>query len=100
MLLNMIIVSNFLRNNAFAGPFWYAAGATVPIMVFSVLAVELKRKAPNAHTFLEIVRARWGDTAHKVFFFFAMTTNIIVTAMLLLGGASVMHALTGMSKYI
>jgi Na+/proline symporter len=48
---------------------------------------------------LEIIRARWGDTAHKVFFFFALTTNIIVTAMLLLGGASVFSALTGINRY-
>ena len=48
---------------------------------------------------LEIVRARWGNTAHKVFFVFAILTNIIVTAMLLLGGASVMNALTGMNLY-
>ncbi len=42
-------------------------------------------------------RARWGDTAHKVFFCYALTTNVIVTAMLLLGGAGVLSALTGMS---
>lgn len=34
-----------------------------------------------------------------MFFFFAITTNIIVTSMLLLGGASVLNALTGMSSY-
>ena len=31
-----------------------------------MLAVEIKRKAPSAHTVLEIVKARWGRTAHKV----------------------------------
>jgi len=49
-----------------AGPFWYAAGATIQILLFGVLAVEIKRKAPSAHTVLEIVKARWGCTAHKV----------------------------------
>ena len=81
------------------GPFWYAAGASVPIFAFSIVAVNVKIRAPNAHTLLEIVRARWGDAAHKVFFFFAITTNIIVTSMLLLGGANVLNALTGMSSY-
>ena len=42
------------------------------------------------------MRARWGTTAHLVFMYFALLTNIIVTAMLLLGGASVTNALTGM----
>lgn len=51
-----------------SGPFWYASGATIQILLFGILAVEIKRKAPNAHTMLEIVRARWGNTAHKVFF--------------------------------
>jgi hypothetical protein len=43
--------------------------------------------------------ARWGRTAHIVFFFFCFLTNIIVTSMLILGGASVMNALTGMDIY-
>lgn len=35
----------------------------------------------------------------QVFFFFCALTNIIVSAMLILGGAAVMTALTGMSTY-
>lgn len=35
----------------------------------------------------------------QVFFFFCFLTNIIVSAMLILGGAAVMTALTGMSTY-
>ena len=91
--------SNVAWQYGISGPFWYASGATVQIILFGILAVEIKRKAPNAHTMLEIVRARWGNTAHKVFFVFGILTNIIVTAMLLLGGASVMNALTGMDLY-
>jgi Na+/proline symporter len=71
----------------------------VPIFAFAVIACNIKIRAPNAHTVLEIVRARWGDRAHKVFFCFAITTNVVVTAMLLLGGASVLNALTGMNRY-
>lgn len=33
-----------------SGPFWYASGATAQILLFATLAIELKRKAPNAHT--------------------------------------------------
>lgn len=33
-----------------SGPFWYASGATVQVILFATLAIELKRKAPNAHT--------------------------------------------------
>ncbi|KAL3738562.1 hypothetical protein ACJRO7_020003 [Eucalyptus globulus] len=63
------------------------------------MAIEIKRKAPHAHTVCEIVRARWGTAAHIVFLVFCFMTNIIVTAMLLLGGSAVVNALTGMNIY-
>ena len=79
-----------------SGPFWYAAGASIQVLLFGILAIELKRKAPNAHTFLEIIRARYGNGSHKIFLVFALMTNMIVTAMLLLGGSAVVNGLTGM----
>jgi len=88
--------SNVAFSYGVSGPFWYASGASIQVLLFGVLAIEVKRKAPTAHTFLEIIRARWGDAAHKVFLFFAFLTNIIVTAMLLLGGSATVNALTGM----
>ena len=45
----------------------------------------------------EIVKARWGKTAHLTFLFFAFCANIIVTSMLLLGGAATVEALTGVN---
>ena len=65
------------------------------MLLFAVLAIEIKRKAPTAHTVLEIVKARWGTGAHLVFLVFCLLTNLIVTAMLILGGAAVTTALTG-----
>lgn len=79
-----------------SGPFWYASGATVQIILFATLAIELKRRAPNAHTFLEIIRARYGVYTHLVFTVFGLMTNILVTAMLLTGGSAVVTSLTGM----
>ncbi|OLL24303.1 putative urea active transporter 1 [Neolecta irregularis DAH-3] len=83
-----------------SGPFWYAAGATVQILLFAVLAIELKRRAPNAHTFLEVIRARYGIYGHAVYMIFGLLTNILVTAMLLTGGSAVITALTGMPTAI
>ena len=140
--------SNVTYKYGVSGPFWYAAGATIQIVLFGILAIEVKRKAPTAHTVLEIISApramsrrnllartsmhdmgfvailarrrprrefgscetwgpdtaccadaRWGKAAHIIFFFFCFATNIIVTSMLILGGASVMNALTGMDIY-
>lgn len=79
-----------------SGPFWYASGATIQVLLFGVLAISLKKVAPSAHTVCEIVNARWGRTAHKTFLFFCFAANIIVTSMLLLGGAATVEALTGM----
>ena len=78
-----------------SGPFFYASGATVQILLFATLAIELKRRAPNAHTFLEVIRARYGTVVHVVFIVFCLMTNILVTAMLLTGGAAVLTSLTG-----
>jgi len=78
-----------------SGPFWYASGATIQVLLFAILAIELKRKAPNAHTFLEIINVRYGKAAHLVFLFFGLATNVVVTAMLLLGGSAVVESLTG-----
>lgn len=76
--------------------YWqYASGATVQILLFATLAIELKRRAPNAHTFLEVIRARYGTNAHLVFTVFGLMTNILVTAMLLTGGSAVVTSLTG-----
>jgi Na+/proline symporter len=65
-------------------------------MLFAILATQVKRRAPNMRTFMELVRVRWGNAAHITFICFALTTNVIVSAMLILGGAATLNALTGM----
>ena len=72
---------------------------THQVLLFAILAIELKRKAPKAHTFPEIIKARYGKPAHITFLCFGLITNMIVTAMLLLGGAAVANNLTGMNIY-
>mmetsp|Transcript_21774 Transcript_21774/g.46587 ORF Transcript_21774/g.46587 Transcript_21774/m.46587 type:complete len:751 (+) Transcript_21774:173-2425(+) len=89
--------SNVAWQYGVSGPFWYASGATIQVLLFGVLAISLKDVAPSAHTMCEIVRARWGKSAHITFLIFAFLANIIVTSMLLLGGAATVEALTGMN---
>ncbi|KAK3500480.1 urea active transporter [Neurospora crassa] len=79
-----------------SGPLWYASGATVQILLFATLAIELKRRAPNAHTYLEVIRARFGTLPHIVFMIFGLMTNILVSLMLIVGGSATINALTGM----
>jgi len=88
--------SNVAWNYGVSGPFWYASGATIQVLLFGILAIEVKRRARTAHTVCEMVLARWGKAAHITFITFCFLTNIIVTSMLLLGGAATVNALTGM----
>lgn len=57
--------SNVAYSYGVSGPFWYASGATIQVLLFAILAVEIKRKCPALHTVLEIVHARWGTAAHS-----------------------------------
>lgn len=79
-----------------SGPFWYASGATVQILLFATLAITLKKRAPNAHTFVEVIRARYGAPAHCTFMVFGIVTNTLVSLMLIAGGSAAINALTGM----
>ncbi|XP_061180272.1 uncharacterized protein LOC133188802 [Saccostrea echinata] len=76
-----------------SGPFWYAAGASIQMLLFSMVSVQLKIRAPGAKTFLQVIKARFGSRTHKIYCAFALMTNVIVTAMLMLGGAAVMKSL-------
>ena len=83
-----------------SGPFWYAAGASIQVILFALLAMKLKQNVPSSHTFPEMIFARFGKGCHKVFLFFALMTNTIVTAMLVLGAAAVVNSLTGINIYV
>jgi len=94
----LLMSSNMGWRVGISGPFWYASGATIQILLFAILAIQVKRRASHMHTFMEIVKARFGTATHITMIIFALTTNIIVTSMLLLGGAATIEDLTGMSK--
>ncbi|KAK6437048.1 urea active transporter [Oleoguttula sp. CCFEE 5521] len=100
--------SSVAYNYGVSGPFWYASGATVQVILFATLAIELKRKAPNAHTFLEVVRvgavdswtavlgltdlpigSLWGENAWCIHYIWSHDS------MLLTGGSAVVTSLTG-----
>ncbi|CAK5262103.1 unnamed protein product, partial [Mycena citricolor] len=80
-----------------SGPWWYAAGSSTQIMAFAQNAIQLKRNAPGAHTFLEVIGLRWGTVCHLSFMFFGLGTNIILTSQLITGGADTVNHLTGMN---
>ncbi|KAJ5253496.1 hypothetical protein N7505_012159 [Penicillium chrysogenum] len=79
-----------------AGPFWFAAGCSPMIVFFALLRISCKRKIPEAHTSLEVVRIRYGHVAHIVFMILCLVNNIFACANMLLGAAAVITAVTGM----
>jgi hypothetical protein len=48
-----------------SGPFWFAAGCSPMIVFFALLGISCKRKIPEAHTSLEVVRIRYGKTVRN-----------------------------------
>ncbi|ARI78708.1 sodium:solute symporter family protein [Halobacillus mangrovi] len=83
-----------------SGPYWYAAGACIQVLLFAIVAIHLKKRAPNAHTFLEFIAQRFDVKNHRLIMCFALMTNILVTAMVVLGGAIALNSLTGMNIYV
>ncbi|ONH65133.1 Urea active transporter [Cyberlindnera fabianii] len=83
--------------NGVSGGFWYGAGACVQVILFATLAIKAKQVAPEAHTFLEIIKGRYGTVGHAVYMYYGIATNILVTAMLLTGASATVSFLTGMN---
>ncbi|KAJ2992755.1 hypothetical protein NUW54_g7859 [Trametes sanguinea] len=76
---------------------WYGVGGTIQLAFFAMVAAKVKMNANGAHTFLEIVKARFGTGAHLLFTFYAFLCILVVCGSLLLGGAATVNALTGMN---
>ncbi|KAJ7583799.1 Na+/solute symporter [Mycena floridula] len=80
-----------------SGPWWYGVGGTIQLAIFGMVAAKVKMNANGAHTFLEIVRVRFGTGPHLLFTFYGFLCILIVCGSLLLGGAATVNALTGMN---
>ncbi|KAJ5902331.1 hypothetical protein N7495_002859 [Penicillium taxi] len=90
--------TNFGYLYGISATFWFGAGCSIPILTFAVLAIELKRMAPNAHTFLELVKFRYGAPGHIVLTIYSLIYQIFIAVNLLVGGAEVFHLTTGMNQ--
>ena len=68
-------------------------------MLFALLAIKIKDRAPGSYTFPEIIMARHGRVAHATYLFNGLVTNMLVGASLVLGASQVVSALCGMNVY-
>ncbi|CAO1631005.1 unnamed protein product [Parajaminaea phylloscopi] len=81
------------------GALVYGASNMSQITLFSLIAIQMKRKAPNLHTHLELLRIRYGTFGHATFLFFALATNILVVSSILVGAAATINSITGVNVY-
>ncbi|SCU98964.1 LANO_0F00320g1_1 [Lachancea nothofagi CBS 11611] len=79
-----------------SGAWLYAVGGTIQITLFAFLALQIKRRAPTAHTVSETVYIRFGKAGHLVYLCYCAATNVMVSSLLLLGGSQAFAATTGM----
>ncbi|KAF7194241.1 putative urea active transporter 1, partial [Pseudocercospora fuligena] len=93
----LLTSTSFGYSYGVSGPFW-ATGATIQILLFSVVAIELKRRAPYAQTFLQVIKARYGTGAHIVFSTYSLICQIMSTCNLLIGASAVFSAMTGINR--
>lgn len=78
---------------------WWGASASTIICFLSYISIEAKRRAPNAHTLLELIRVRYGSAAHVLWIVFCLVNNCMVFSSMLLGASSAITSLTGMNVY-
>ena len=71
----------------------------IQVLIFGVLAIEVKNKAPNAHTFLEMVDVRWGRAAHVTFLFFGFTIYSLWASVALVWGWLAAVVIIGLPLY-
>lgn len=51
-----------------SGGYFYAVGGALEVTLFMFLAIQIKRRAPAAHTIPEIFQVRFGKWGHITFF--------------------------------
>lgn len=75
---------------------WWGASASTMVTFFSFIAIQVKRRAPNAHTLLELIRVRYGRTTHVVWIVLCLVNNFFVFSTMLLSASTTVSSLTGM----
>ncbi|KAG1744489.1 Na+/solute symporter, partial [Suillus lakei] len=82
-----------------SGPWWVVrVGGTIQVAMFGMVASKVKQNANGAHTFLEIVKTRFGTSAHILFTFYGFLCILWSAGLCyIVGGSATVNALTGMN---
>ncbi|CEP60789.1 sodium:solute symporter family protein LALA0_S01e18998g [Lachancea lanzarotensis] len=79
------------------GAYWYSVTGCFQILLFTLVAIEIKLKCPGIHTIAELEQVRFGKWGHICYLFYSLGTNVIVSGMILLGGSQGIAYTTGMN---
>lgn len=94
-----LLIFYFFNKFGLSGSYWYGSGACIQIILFSIVCMEMRIKAPGSRTFLQIIQARFDKKTHILYCMFGLITNAIVAAMLLVGGiASINYSFQNVSS--
>ncbi|KAJ0423270.1 Sodium:solute symporter family-domain-containing protein [Aspergillus carlsbadensis] len=108
-LTSCAVISSWLYSSALLGAtlltysyglalgVWWGASASTMITLMAFLAIQAKRRAPNAHTLLEIIKVRYGARAHQLWIFLCLLNNTFVFTSMIVGSSTSVSALTGMN---
>ncbi|GME96683.1 unnamed protein product [[Candida] boidinii] len=71
-------------SHGISGGFMYGVGGTIQVTLFLFLAIQIKLRAPAAHTVSECFSVRFGPAGHWMFLCYCVATNVLVSWSILL----------------
>ncbi|XP_045205297.2 uncharacterized protein LOC123557720 isoform X1 [Mercenaria mercenaria] len=77
-----------------SGSLFYTLAIVLSVLIFAVLCIQLKTRAPGAKTFPQIAYVRFGKNTHILFCVVALFTNMVITANLILAGKAAVEVLS------
>ncbi|EAZ62922.1 urea transport protein [Scheffersomyces stipitis CBS 6054] len=91
----LLWTSTMVYNYGIQASYYYGAGLAVQIAVMSVIGIHAKKKAPSAHTSLEIVELRYGRVGHILYLFLGLANNLLSCASMILGASGAISIIAG-----
>ncbi|ODV74559.1 sodium:solute symporter family protein CYBJADRAFT_193886 [Cyberlindnera jadinii NRRL Y-1542] len=92
----LIWSSQMVYSYGICAAYLYAATLSVQIAILSAVCAESKKKIPNAHTSLEVIKLRYGTVTHILYIFLSLVTNILSCSSMILGSSNVFMAVCGL----
>lgn len=105
-MIGIAVISRWLWTSSFTwstlntykyglvGHFWFSAASVVPILLFTIIACQIRIKAPGAKTFLQVIKLRFGTATHVMMIFVAMVVNVLIAGIMKIETVNILTRLT------